>query len=55
MTRDDLQRLITLIVSELSAAQTLRATRCACHAVTSECCPNRLQGVIDESFARNEA
>lgn len=52
MTRDDLQRLITLIVSELSAAQTLRATRCACHAVTSECCPNRLQGVIDAGATR---
>ena len=52
MTRDDLQRLITLIVSELSAAQTLRATLCACHAVTSECCPNRLQGVIDAGATR---
>lgn len=52
MTRDELQRLITLIVSELSAAQTERATRCACHAVTAECCPNRLQGVIDAGATR---
>lgn len=52
MTRDELQRLITLIVSELSAAQAQRATRCACHAVTSECCPNRLQGVIDAGATR---
>ncbi len=52
MTRDELQRLITLIVSELSAAQTQRASRCACHAVTAECCPNRLQGVIDAGATR---
>jgi len=52
VTRDELQRLITLIVSELSAAQTERATRCACHAVTAECCPNRLQGVIDAGATR---
>jgi len=52
VTRDELQRLITLIVSELSAAQTQRASRCACHAVTAECCPNRLQGVIDAGATR---
>ncbi len=52
MTRDELQRLITLIVSELSAAQTQRASRCACHSVTAECCPNRLQGVIDAGATR---
>ena len=48
MTRDELQRLINLIVQELSAAQAVRRTAlCACHSVNSECCPNRLQGVID--------
>jgi len=52
VTRDELQRLITLIVSELSVAQTERASRCACHAVTAECCPNRLQGVIDAGATR---
>ncbi len=52
MTRDELQRLITLIVSELSAAQTPRAARCACHSVTAECCPNRLQGVIEAGATR---
>ena len=52
MTRDELQRLITLIVQELSAVQTPRAARCACHAVNSECCPNRLQGVIDAGASR---
>ena len=52
MTRDELQRLITLIVQELSAAQMPRTARCACHAVNSECCPNRLQGVIDAGASR---
>lgn len=52
MTRDELQRLIALIVSELSAAQATRAARCSCHSVTAECCPNRLQGVIDAGATR---
>ena len=52
MTRDELQRLITLIVQELSAAQAARAPRCSCHAVDSECCPTRLQGVIEAGATR---
>ena len=52
MTRDELQRLIALIVQELSAAQAPRTALCACHAVNSECCPNRLQGVIDAGASR---
>lgn len=52
MTRDELQRLINLIVSELSAAQAQRTSRCSCHSVSSECCPNRLQGVIDAGATR---
>ena len=53
MTRDELQRLISLIVQELSAAQTARAgATCSCHSVNAECCPNRLQGVIDAGASR---
>jgi len=52
VTRDELQRLINLIVQELSAVQSVRATRCACHSVNLECCPNRLQGVIDAGATR---
>ena len=52
MTRDELQRLINLIVQELSVVQQVRATRCSCHSVTLECCPNRLQGVIDAGATR---
>ncbi len=52
MTRDELQRLITLIVQELSAAQAARAPRCSCHSVNAECCPSRLQGVIEAGASR---
>jgi deoxyribose-phosphate aldolase len=52
VTRDELQRLITLIVQELSAVQTAHATRCACHSVSADCCPSRLQGVIDAGASR---
>jgi deoxyribose-phosphate aldolase len=52
VTRDELQRLITLIVQELSAAQAARAARCACHAVNADCCPTRLQGVIEAGATR---
>ena len=52
MTRDELQRLISLIVQELAAVPAVRASRCACHSVNTECCPNRLQGVIDAGATR---
>jgi len=52
VTRDELQRLITLIVQELSTAQAGSASRCACHAVAADCCPSRLQGVIDAGASR---
>lgn len=52
MTRDELQRLINLIVQELSAVQASRPSRCSCHAVNAECCPDRLQGVIDAGASR---
>jgi len=52
VTRDELQRLISLIVQELAAVPAVRASRCACHSVNTECCPNRLQGVIDAGATR---
>lgn len=52
MTRDELQRLINLIVHELSAAQAVRPSSCACHSVNVDCCPSRLQGVIDAGASR---
>ncbi|HKB11074.1 MAG TPA: deoxyribose-phosphate aldolase [Vicinamibacterales bacterium] len=52
MTRDELQRLIDLIVSEMAAAAARPPTRCACHAVVDDCCPDRLRGVIAAGATR---
>jgi deoxyribose-phosphate aldolase len=52
MTRNELQHLIDVIVRELGAAERRTSTRCACHAVLSECCPGRLRGVIDAGATR---
>jgi deoxyribose-phosphate aldolase len=51
MTRDELQRLIDTIVSELTAAARPQ-TRCACHSVLDDCCPDRLRGVLDAGATR---
>jgi len=53
MTRDELKRLIDLIVQEVAAAQLpAPAGRCSCHAVHADCCPTRLRGVVDAGAAR---
>ena len=52
VTRDELRRLIEVIVQELSAANSRAVTRCACHSVLTECCPDRLRGVIDAGATR---
>jgi len=52
VTRDELQRLIDVIVQELSAVTPSSSSRCACHSVLSECCPDRLRGVIDAGATR---
>jgi deoxyribose-phosphate aldolase len=49
----DLQRLIQIIVEELSANQATPApSRCACHSLLYECCPDRLRGVLDAGATR---
>ena len=50
----DLQRLIEIITEEVLAASggAGSRTRCACHSVVSDCCPSRLQGVIDAGASR---
>jgi deoxyribose-phosphate aldolase len=52
MTRDELQRLIAVIVQELAAADRRRGATCSCHAVREDCCPDRLRGVIDAGATR---
>ena len=52
MTRDELQRLIDVIVQELSAAGTRPGMRCTCHGVLDDCCPDRLSGVIGAGATR---
>ena len=53
MAGNDLERLIRIIVEEVTAAQASAApVRCACHAVLFECCPDRLRGVIEAGASR---
>ena len=51
----DLQRLIDIITEEVIAAQgppRAGSSRCACHSVLLDCCPERLRGVIDAGATR---
>src|SRR6476469_7579629 len=52
MTREELQRLIDTIVSELAAASVRPQGHCACHSVLDDCCPDRLRGVLDAGATR---
>ena len=48
----DLARLVAIIAEEVMAATRRPVTRCGCHSVIDDCCPTRLQGVIDAGAAR---
>jgi deoxyribose-phosphate aldolase len=52
MTRDELKRLIDLIVREMAMASARGDTRCVCHSVRNDCCPDRLRGVIEAGATR---
>jgi deoxyribose-phosphate aldolase len=53
MQAPEIQRLIQIIVEELAAASQAPApTRCGCHSVLYECCPDRLRGVLDAGATR---
>ena len=52
MTREELQRLIDVIVEEVTAAGARPAARCRCHAVIHDCCPDRLRGVLAAGATR---
>jgi deoxyribose-phosphate aldolase len=50
----DLQRLVEIITEEVVAAQRQVGAQgpCACHAVRSDCCPDRLRTVVDAGATR---
>ena len=48
----DYRRVIELILEELARAGAVAPARCACHGFTSECCPDRVQYVIDAGATR---
>lgn len=48
----DLARLIAIIADEVMAASRRPVAQCSCHHVREDCCPGRLQGVIDAGAAR---
>jgi deoxyribose-phosphate aldolase len=52
VTREELQRLIDIIVQEISSATIRPPARCECHSVLDDCCPDRLRGVIDAGATR---
>jgi deoxyribose-phosphate aldolase len=55
MNRDELKRLIDVIVSEMAASASPAgrpAAPCACHGVLGDCCPDRLRPVIDAGATR---
>ena len=53
MQRRHVQRLIQIIIEELAALPASAvAERCSCHSVLSECCPERLRGMLDAGATR---
>jgi deoxyribose-phosphate aldolase len=48
----DLARLVAIIAEEVAAAGRRPPARCGCHAVVEDCCPARVQGVLDAGAAR---
>jgi deoxyribose-phosphate aldolase len=52
VTREELQRLIDIIVDEVAGAAARPAVRCSCHAVLTDCCPDRLREVLDAGATR---
>ena len=50
----DIRRLIEIVTEEVIAAtgRAQAGAQCGCHAVLVECCPDRLQGVLDAGASR---
>src|SRR5581483_5019541 len=52
MDRDELKRVIDIIVQEMVSVSGPGAARCSCHSVLSDCCPDRLRGVLEAGATR---
>ena len=54
LSPQDLRRLIDIITEEVLAAQRAQRTssRCACHSVVDDCCPDRVRVVVDAGATR---
>jgi deoxyribose-phosphate aldolase len=55
MQREEIERLIEIVTEEVlraTGASEPPPSRCACHAVLYECCPDRLRGVLDAGASR---
>ncbi len=52
MNREELQRIIDVIVEELAAGPASPPVRCSCHSVLADCCPDRLHGVLAAGATR---
>ena len=49
----DFQRLVQIVAEELAAAGAAPLpSRCACHSLLYECCPDRLRGILDAGATR---
>jgi len=48
----DLAKLIAIVAEEVMAASRRPVSTCACHAVREDCCPTRLQTVVDAGAER---
>jgi deoxyribose-phosphate aldolase len=53
LSSQELQRLVEIITEEVLAVHGgASCAQCACHAVVTDCCPDRLRGVLDAGASR---
>jgi deoxyribose-phosphate aldolase len=48
----DLERLIQIVIEEVTAAAAQAPARCGCHSVLYECCPHRIAPVVEAGATR---
>lgn len=52
MDQDDLRRLFRIIAEEVARTPLALPSRCACHSLALDCCPDRVQGVLEAGASR---